>query len=141
MSLQNIYRTSPLKPKYDTEIYQLCRCGRLPAIYRWMITHMRISKDGKVNLKEIRGRQCMVTSKIFDGYFYFGCHSHSTIYLVVYVGFLIRMVIDVPLKYLKVKTDMGHQCIPLTLTDENETKPIRLSKGDFITFPTKILAI
>ena len=114
--------------------------GPYPTVYV-DVKDVSISKDGKINLEELEDKQYKITGEIVDGYLYFGYCDYSIIYLVIDVGFLIRLSIDVPLKHLKIKTDTGYRCVPLTLTEDDEPKSMQLSKGDFITFPAKIWAM
>ena len=105
------------------------------------VEDVKISKDGNIGLKELEGKMYEITGKVIDGYFHFGYCDTNSIYLVMDVGFLLRVSIDVPNKHLKIKTECGHRCVPLTLTDKDNPKTIKISKGDLITFKSKIEAM
>ena len=105
------------------------------------IEDVKISKNGSIELKEIGERMYEITGKVIDGYFHFGYCDTNFIYLVIDVGFLLRVSIDMPNKHLKIKTECGYRCVPLVLTEEDRPRTIRISKGDFITFKSKIHAM
>ncbi len=105
------------------------------------IEDVKISKNGSIGLKELEGKEYEITGKVIDGYFHFGYCDTNFIYLVIDVGFLLRVSIDVPNKYLKIKTEYGYRCVPLVITEEDRPRTIRISKGDFITLKSKIEAM
>ncbi len=105
------------------------------------IEDVKISKSGNIGLKELEGKEYEITGKVIDGYFHFGYCDTNSIYLVIDVGFLLRVSIDMPNKHLKIKTDYGYRCVPLVITEEDNPRIIRISKGDFITLKSKIEAM
>ena len=105
------------------------------------VEDVKISKDGSIGLKELEGKMYEITGKVIDGYFHFGYCDTNSIYLIIDAGFLLRVSINIPNKHLKIKRNMDIGVYPLTLTDKNNPQTIKISKGDLITFKSKIEAM
>ncbi len=105
------------------------------------VKDVSISKEGRIGLEGIGDKQYRITGEILDGYLYTAYCGRNIVYLVVDAGFLLRLAINVPLKYVRMKTGSVSRCVPLTLTEEDGPRSIRFSKGDLITFPAEIWAM
>lgn len=136
---------APRKNDGVTILYEkYCRVGNIEYMIPSVSIHandVKISNSGSIGLRELEGKVYEITGVAVDGYTYLSMCNYVIIYLVLDVGFLMRAEIRLPKKYLEMKTRVGTRCVPLTLTEKDKPKVLKISKGDFVTFKSKIEAM
>ncbi len=122
---------------------EFCKIGEIinpyPTCYA-DVEEVKISKKGEVKFEEIREGKYRITGKIVGGYIETWYDSRR-LYLAIDVGFLIRLMVKIPLKYIEIPTDTGRRRVILTLTPDDNPKTMRIAIGDYITFTSIIYAM